>query len=124
MESPPLPDRPPFKAYLGNIPYELNEEVVAHFFRGLDVSGDDAGGASAATLTALPAARARAHLCAAGSVALLPRRSLPATLCQLLLHAASRAQRDSVGSCACSRTMRQRAARAAWLLARLATCPA
>lgn len=36
--APPLPDRPPFKAYLGNIPYDLDEEVVAHFFRGLDVS--------------------------------------------------------------------------------------
>ncbi len=37
-EGPALPDRPPFKAYLGNIPYDLDEEVVVHFFRGLDVS--------------------------------------------------------------------------------------
>lgn len=34
---PPLPDRPPFKAYLGNIPYDLDEEVVADFFQGLEV---------------------------------------------------------------------------------------
>lgn len=36
-EGPALPDRPPFKAYLGNIPYDLDEEVVSHFFRGLDI---------------------------------------------------------------------------------------
>ncbi|EFN56399.1 hypothetical protein CHLNCDRAFT_144970 [Chlorella variabilis] len=34
---PPLPDRPPFKAYLGNIPYDLDEEVVADFFQGLEI---------------------------------------------------------------------------------------
>jgi hypothetical protein len=36
---PPLPEQPPFKVYLGNIPYELTEDVVAHHFRGLDVRG-------------------------------------------------------------------------------------
>ena len=35
--APPLPDRPPFKVYLGNIPYDLDEEVVARFFQGLEV---------------------------------------------------------------------------------------
>eukprot|EP00887_Chlorella_sp_A99_P007434 scaffold2.g7434.t1 len=34
---PPLPDRPPFKAYLGNIPYEIDEPMVEHFFRGLEI---------------------------------------------------------------------------------------
>ncbi len=32
-----LPDQPPFKAYIGNVPYELDEEVIEHFFRGLKV---------------------------------------------------------------------------------------
>lgn len=38
VAGPQLPEHPPFKAYLGNIPYELTEDVVAHHFRGLDVS--------------------------------------------------------------------------------------
>lgn len=42
-DAPPLPDQPPFKAYLGNIPYDLDEEVVAHFFQGLEVSQHEIG---------------------------------------------------------------------------------
>ncbi|KAG7670799.1 hypothetical protein Ndes2526B_g01447 [Nannochloris sp. 'desiccata'] len=34
----PLPDHPPFKAYIGNVPYDIDEEVVDHFFRGLKIS--------------------------------------------------------------------------------------
>lgn len=45
---PPLPDRPPFKVYLGNIPYDLDEEVVADFFSGLDVSAPQRQGGAAA----------------------------------------------------------------------------
>ena len=33
-----LPTQAPFKAYVGNIPYELDEGVIAHFFRGLQIS--------------------------------------------------------------------------------------
>ena len=33
----PLPEFPPFKVFVANIPYEIDEEVVAHFFRGLNV---------------------------------------------------------------------------------------
>ena len=36
--APPLPDHPPFKAYIGNVPYDIDEEVVEHFFRGLKIS--------------------------------------------------------------------------------------
>jgi len=35
---PPLPDHPPFKAYIGNVPFDIDEEVVDHFFRGLQIS--------------------------------------------------------------------------------------
>lgn len=65
-EGPALPDRPPFKAYLGNIPYDLDEEVVSHFFRGLDVSGMlRQGGFYGATQTGCPhrLGRAGGSLC-------------------------------------------------------------
>ena len=35
--APALPEYPPFKVYLGNIPYEIDEEMVTHFFHGLEV---------------------------------------------------------------------------------------
>jgi len=35
---PPLPDHPPFKAYVGNVPFDIDEGVVDHFFRGLKIS--------------------------------------------------------------------------------------
>lgn len=36
----PLPDAPPFKAYIGNVAYDLEEDAVEHFFRGLQVMKD------------------------------------------------------------------------------------
>ena len=32
-----LPDRPPYKVYIGNVPYELQQGDVADFFQGLQV---------------------------------------------------------------------------------------
>jgi len=34
----PVPDRPPFRARLGNVSYELTEQAVGDFFRGLSVT--------------------------------------------------------------------------------------
>lgn len=34
---PQLPTEPPFKAYIGNVPFDIDEEVMAHFFRDLSV---------------------------------------------------------------------------------------
>ena len=33
-----LPDHPPYKVYIGNVPYELQQADVADFFRDLQVS--------------------------------------------------------------------------------------
>jgi translation initiation factor 4B len=34
----PLPDRPPFTAYVGNLPFDSNEDMIRDFFSGLPVS--------------------------------------------------------------------------------------
>ncbi|OQR92070.1 hypothetical protein ACHHYP_04110 [Achlya hypogyna] len=36
-EKLPVPDRPPFKSYVGNLPYQMNEDDLADFFKGLNV---------------------------------------------------------------------------------------
>ncbi len=35
-----LPRGPPYTAFLGNLPYDVSEESIKDFFRGLGVSGD------------------------------------------------------------------------------------
>ncbi len=35
-----LPRGPPYTAFLGNLPYDVSEESITEFFRGLAVSGD------------------------------------------------------------------------------------
>ncbi len=37
VAGPVLPDRPPFKVYVSNVPYELDEAVVERHFKGLQV---------------------------------------------------------------------------------------
>ena len=32
---PDVPDQPPYKIYIGNVPYELTEEVLSDVFKGL-----------------------------------------------------------------------------------------
>lgn len=34
---PALPDRPPYKVYISNIPYQIDEMVVERYFHGLKV---------------------------------------------------------------------------------------
>lgn len=40
---PALPDRPPFKVYVSNIPYELDDNVVERYFQGLRVGAAGIG---------------------------------------------------------------------------------
>lgn len=37
MAGPALPDRPPFKVYVSNVPYELDELMVERYFEPLQV---------------------------------------------------------------------------------------
>ena len=38
-----LPKSPPYTAFLGNLPYDVTEDSIKEFFRGLNVSVKDLG---------------------------------------------------------------------------------
>jgi translation initiation factor 4B len=34
-----LPSKPPYTAFIGNLPYDVNEEDIEFFFKNISVSG-------------------------------------------------------------------------------------
>lgn len=38
VDTSKVPSAPPYKAYIGNIPYDADEEALQYFFSGLNVS--------------------------------------------------------------------------------------